>query len=383
MRSILLPVFFGSFLLGACSGEDGGTIRRSGTPGSEQTPDPTTQTAPQGNPTSNAVACPTDTPVAKALGNATNAADVRFSQGSVVYRDGIHVMRVKKDGTDARDIYTNADLVSSFADDTFLVTIESPDPPAAVIRIMAAGYTTPGPGGLPADDGTGLPPGGVALNPGWNAAGTYVFASDALAFYFMADVPNQGDTIYKVDKKTRLMTQLAQLQAPLGDALLSGTDVWFVRDGRRVYKVAQTAVDPTDPTKEITKAQPAQEIFAMGYADCRLAVGGARTFCSTGAALETRDLTGANMATVLEGPKAQPSFVLGPVMYGADSLFLHSLPSSAADPLKHGIRAIKVNGTKAEEKSIACGRDEIRAIAADATMVVWAENGKGLFGAPR
>lgn len=379
MRSMLGLVFVSSFFLGACSGAESGTLRRSPSGSAPvDTNDPTGDTGPTGSTTA-AIACPADVPAAKALGTATDPADVHFAQGNIVYRDARKVYRIKADGTGNGEIYTNENLIRSYADDTSLVAIEeTPADPAAVIKIMPIGETT-GSDGKPVAT---LP---VTLTPGWNAAGTFVFASDAQYLYFLADVPNLGDTIYKVAKQGLAMTVLAQLNAPLTDPLLSGTDVWFVRDARRVYKVAQTAVaipGEEPPVKDGTQPQQAQEIFSMGYADCRLAVGGDKTYCSTGAALETRDLKGANMATVLDGTKAKAPFTLGPAMY-TDTLLLRTLPSTATDPLKHGIRAVKVDGASATEKTIACGREPIGAFAASASFVVWAEKGKGLFSAPR
>ena len=176
----------------------------------------------------------------------------------------------------------------------------------------------------------------------WSAGGTYVFASDATSFYVLADVTNQGDTIYKISKADpNQMTQLANLdQSSLGDPQLSGTDIWFTRDQKRVYKVTQT-VDPADPTGATTTASDATEIFGIGYANCNLAVGGTHTFCSTGKALEQRDLTGGNLETVLDAQKMSSPTLLGAAQFGTDTVFVRSLPSSATDALKNGIHAIK------------------------------------------
>lgn len=382
MRSMLGLAFLGSFLLGACSGAEGGTIRRGpgANGGTDDTPDPGQTSSSSGSPVAT-IACPADVPAAKAMGTAKDPADVRFAQGNIVYREALKVFKIKTDGTDNKEMYTSENLVRSYADDTNLVTIEeTPADPTAILKIMPVGATTP-PAGAPERPLDGVLP-AITVQTNWNAAGSYVFASDTQYFYAMADVPNQGDTIYKVAKANGAMTTIAQLNAPLTDPLLSGTDIWFVRDARRVYKVAQTAIDPTDPVKELAQAQPPTEVFGLGYADCRLAVGGNKTYCSTGAALETRDLSGANLSTVLEGAKAKAPFMLGPAMY-TDTLFLRTLPSSASDPLKHGIRAVKVDGSSATDKTIACGRDAIGAFAASASLVVWAEKGKGLFSAPR
>jgi hypothetical protein len=230
----------------------------------------------------------------------------------------------------------------------------------------------------------------TAAPPGWLAGGTTVFGSDTDSFYVLADVANQGDTIYKVSKQNpNQVVQLALLDAPLSDAQLVGRDVWFVREAKRVYKVVQTpAIDPNgDPAGKLGElpgtAQPPTEVFGLGYAKCNLAVGGDHAFCSTGKALEQRDLSGGNVLTVFDSLKAAAPSLLGSAIYGTDSVFVRSLPSSATDPLKNGIRAIKSNGTTADDKLVACGREPINSFAVDSAHIVWAEEGKGVFSAVR
>ncbi|MEA2752947.1 MAG: hypothetical protein QOI41_7090, partial [Myxococcales bacterium] len=150
------------------------------------------------------------------------------------------------------------------------------------------------------------------------------------------------------------------------------------RDQKRVYKVTQTPTDPANPLGGTTASDPT-EIFAIGYATCNLAVGGQHSFCSTGKALEQRDLTGGNLETVLDAQKMAAPTLLGAAQFGTDTVFVKSLPSTATDALKNGIHAIK--GT--DDKLLVCGRETINAFAADDTQVVWAEQGKGVFSAPR
>jgi hypothetical protein len=382
----LLLLLIGSVTLAACSGaESSGGIRRAdGSKANEGvTPvDPSDTTPPA------AAACPATVPAAKAISTTeTNATDVRILLGGdVIYRDGTKVFRVNAKGPRS-ELYASADLVHSFADDSMLVTIESPNPPDAVLKIMPVGPTT----GLPmtpdGKDGSER-----AITPlGWNAGGTYVFASDVDYLYVMADVDNQGDTIYRVAKSDpNQMTPLAQLNATLTDPQLAGTDVWFVRDAKRVYRVA-TAGGAGDPTKDplglpgVPGAPPAEptEVFGIGYANCNLAVGGAHAFCSTGKVLEQRDLSGANLLTVLDAQKEATPSVLGAATYGDGTVFVRTLPSSPTDTMKNGIRAVKTGAGTPTETLVACGRETITAIAVDATMVVWAERGKGVFQAPR
>ena len=310
-----------------------------------------------------------------------NATDVHLIPGAIIYRNDIKVIRIDTATGGARsEAYVSPDLVHSYADADVIVTIESPNPPDAVVKVMPVGASTAMAPTAPA--GGKLDPNGVltATPPGWSAGGTTVFASDATSFYVLADVDNQGDTIYKVSKADpNQMQQLANLdQSTLGSPQLAGTDVWFTRDQKRVYKVAQT-VDTNDPSGATLTPSEATEIFGIGYANCNLAVGGTHTYCSTGKALEQRDLTGGDLQTVLDAQKMADPTVLGAALFGSDTVFVRSLPSSATDALKNGIHAIK--GTN--DTLLACGREKINDVAADATTVVWAEQGKGVFSAPR
>ena len=373
MRLSLGLLVVGSLALVACGGDDAGGIRRGSLPGGETTPGDTTGTPGTTGPA--AVTCPAGIAEAKALSETDrNARNVRIVASGVIYQDGILILNVNPQTHVRTQLYSSPDLVNSFADDTVLVTIESPNAPDAVLKIMPVGPTT-----------GEEPPAPLTATPaGWNAAGTYVFGSDATSFYVLADVTGQGDTIYKVSKADpNVMTVLASLNAPLGDPQLAGNDVWFVREQKRVYRVVQAApaVDPANPLGVglETPAEPATEVFGMGYADCKLAVGGKHAFCSTGTALEQRDLSGANLTTVLDPKKGAAPTLLGSAIYGTDTVFVRSLPAAPTDALKNGIRA--VSGTT--EKFVACGRETINAFAVGSTTVVWAEQGKGVFMAPR
>jgi hypothetical protein len=377
-------VLVGSFALAGCGGDDSGGIRRnvgggSATPGAETTTPGGGAAGPQ------AAACPATVPAARALSaQDPSATELRLVNGSVIYQAGSKVVRLDATTAARSELYTSPDLVHSFMDDAVLVTIESPNAPEAVLKIMpAGGKSTNGAPGAGQDTLGEL----VVVPPGWNAGGTYVFASDATSLYILADVANRGDTLYRVSKTNpNVMTVLAQLDAPLGDPQLAGADVWFVRDQKRVYKVTQAAAG-ADPNKlgDLLPGETATptEVFGLGYADCKLAVGGNHTFCSTGTALEQRDLTGGNLTTVFDSQKAAMPSVLGAAIYQGDTVFVRSLPSSSTDPLKNGIRAVETNGTTTEQKLVACGRDPFTAFAADATTVVWAEQGKGVFAASR
>lgn len=370
MRISLGLVLTASLALVACSsGDDGASTIRRGAPATPVAPvDPNATATAAAAPA--AVACPASVPVATAISTEDKAAtDVRIVGGFVLYRDGAKILKIDP-GTGARSaLYTSPDLVHSFADTDVVVTIESPNPPDAVLKVMPVGAD-------PMKLGAEL----TVTPENWSAGGTTVFGSDATSLYVLADVTNQGDTIYKVSKADpSVMTVLAQLdQATLGDAQLAGSDVWFVRDQKRVYRVTQTE-DATDPANVVTTAGPATEVFGLGYADCKLAVGGTHAFCSTGKALEQRNLTGGDLQTVFDTQKVASPTLLGAALFGSDTVFVRSLPASTTDALKNGIRAIK--GT--DDKLVACGRETINSFAADSVSVVWAEAGKGVFRAPR
>ena len=372
MRISLGLVLAGSVALVACSGDDGeGTIRR-GSPEASAPAGGATDQAPAVAPA--AVACPATVAAPTALSTTdVNATDVRLVGGVVIYRDGARIVTIDPASGVRKELYTSPDLVHAFADDAVLVTIESPNPPDAVLRIKPAVGAT-------AVDPT-KPSGDLTVTPeSWSAGGTTVFGSDETSLYVLADVTNKGDTIYKVSKADpNVMTALTELDAAsLGDPQLAGLDVWFVRDQKRVYRVTQT-LDATDPLDVLTVTSPATEVFGLGYADCKLAVGGSHAFCSTGKVLEQRSLTGGDLQTVLDAEKIAAPTLLGAALFGGDTVFVRSLPSGPADALKNGIHAVK--GT--DDKLVACGRDPINAFAADSTSIVWAEQGKGVFRAPR
>jgi hypothetical protein len=356
MRTLLGLVLVGSLSLVACGSEDDTRALRHNpaalAPPAAPAPQSASATAPPAAPT-----CPATVPAATAISTTdTSAQDIHLIPGFVVYRNDLKVVKVDPTGK-RTEFYASKDLVHAFSDQDVLVTIESPNPPDAVLKVMPVGDTKKA----------------ITVTPdNWSAGGTTVFASDTTSFYVLADVATQGDTIYKVSKTDpNQRTVLANLEgAPLGDPQLAGTDVWFVREQKRVYKVTQAdPAAPADPT----------EIFGIGYANCNLAVGGSHAFCSTGKALEQRDLTGANMQTIFDGQTGASPSLLGTAIFGSDTVFVRSLPATQTDALKNGIRAI--NGT--DDKLVACGREPINAFTADDKSVVWAEQGKGVFSAPR
>lgn len=381
MRIVLGLLVLGSLSLFACSGDDGGGIRRAGGGSGGSSTEGDILPGPGGGQTgpAAAVTCPAGLTTKELSAIDKNAADIRIVGGNVVFRDGNTVVKVDARGIRSQ-LYASTDLVRSFSDADVIATIESPDPPNAVLKVMPAGPTT-GPSGLET-----APP--LVVTPAnWNAGGTSIFGSDATYLYVLADVQTTGDTIYKVNKANpAIMTQLANLEnASLGSAQVVGSDVWFVREQKRVYKVAQVT-DPDDKLAPVPGlpggAGTATEVFGLEYGDCKLAVSGTHTFCSTGKVLEQRDLEGGSMQTVLDPEKSALKSLLGAALWGGDTVFVRSLPAGTSDPLRNGIRAVKA-GVASSEKFVACGRETITSFAADSTTVVWTEQGKGVFSAPR
>src|SRR5690606_7030501 len=89
-------------------------------------------------PTAAELACAA-APAATALSNAKDAKDVRLVGQAVFFRQGTAVKRVLKDGTNAKDVYSSPNLVSSFVDPTVMVLVETTaDSPNATIRVVPA-----------------------------------------------------------------------------------------------------------------------------------------------------------------------------------------------------------------------------------------------------
>jgi hypothetical protein len=181
------------------------------------------------------------------------------------------------------------------------------------------------------------------------------------------------------------LTAVAQADDVISSAQVTDAGVWYVRDRNRVFNVA---IDPADPVvvngKPVTVAPTAQtprEVFGVTSA-CGLAVGTSNAFCSEGAMLEQRELSGASPRTLLEAAQSKVPVPFGKAVWSDGTLYV---ASSAADAKTgYTIRAIKPNGGGAvEERIVACGRTAIGEIAVDKESIVWTESGKGVFLAPR
>jgi hypothetical protein len=361
----------------ACGGPSEGTLRRSSVAsdqGSGAAEAPATSDDPSGG--TPAPACPTGLAVAKQVGAETGAEDLRLVGSSLVFRAGTNVVRVGVDGS-ARDVvYTSPDLVKAFADRISLLAIESPDPPNAVLRIVELPDAASGAGGS-ADPGAGTVKGaGIAVPTGLVAASTFVFGSDAAAFYLVSDGAN-GDAIYRFDRATLALTTLAEVEGVVSDPQLTTGGVWYVRDQKRVYMLDLGYVDPGDPTEGATPKEPA-EMFGIGYDTCNLAVGSNHAYCSTTSQIEQRELTGGNPRTLLEADQTEVRSPFGTARSSGDAVVVRG---ATGDPALKDV--IRIVGPTGDEELLACGRATVTAMTADEQHVAWAEAGGGVFVAPR
>lgn len=299
-------------------------------------------------------------PDAKTIGTEADATDLRLTDGALFFRTGAKVIRAAKDGSGRALAFESSDLVHAFvADGGTIVAIEQPDGPNALVRVVTA------------DSGADEVLAATAVPTNWDAAGSYFFAADAKAFYAVADVPNQGEIVYALPRATPLaMIPLAQANDVISSPQLGDGAVWFVRDRKRVFKVELEQPAPS-----------ASEVFGIGYAACALAVGSDAAFCSAGATLEQRDLSGGSPKTLLEAAKSKVAAPFGSAIWADGTLYVRA---DAADAkMGYTIRAIKATSAGVEERIVACGRGAIGAMAVDGDTIAWTESGKGVFVAPR
>lgn len=369
-----LALFFGAMATVACgSGPDMSSTRHTapaadeGSPAGGSQPGAVTPGDPPPNDTTTAPAagaCPTGVPIANTLALDPGAEDLRLVDGKIYFRLGDTFVRMKKDGSGRADVYKSGDLVRGWADATSMVFVEAPNgQPDLTLRATTL-------------DGKTI----FATNlTGFNAASTHVFASDDLYVYVMADVTAAGDSIYRASRTTGAVTRLANFGTGEGNDIsnmqLSGYDVWFVRAGKRVYVVKQTATIDED-TQALTALTPQTqtEMFASGYDECKLAVGRDAAYCSDGKQLVRRDLTGANPTPIFDSGKSAVQAALGAPTLSGDALGIQ--------PVGGVIRLLTPSTATAQEKIVACGMDGITGAAFDADSVVWTAS-KGIFIAPR
>jgi hypothetical protein len=306
-----------------------------------------------------------------------DARDVLLVGGAVFFTSGSSVLRVGKDGKDEKVVFTSENLVHAYVDKTAMIvleaTVDAPD--ATTLRVISAspdGATSDVPEFPVPQDGAEL---GTTARTNFNAAGTQVFASDDTGFYLLADTAD-GSALVKVNKADpTTQTTLATSANVVTNPQISGGALWYVRDAQRVFKVVLP-----DDANGVAQGDPT-EVFGVTYSSVNLAVNDTGVFFTAGTTLERRDLTGGSPATIFDAQQSKAPAPLGAAVARDGALFV---PSNAPNAeVKNVIRSLKPGAGPAEEKFIACGRELVTSLQVDATSVVWAEQEKGVFIAPR
>jgi hypothetical protein len=340
MQTKIFGLVAGIVLLGACSDEaDSGGRKYNGTngPGAND-PGTSTDTGPK---------CPAD------LGQPTNlapegeATDVGLADNLVFFRVGTKVVKIGKDGSGRADVYTSPNMVNAYTDGKTIVAVESPDPPNAVFKVSAVGSNP--------DEAT-------QIDTEFVVGGAKIFGADAESIYTSGETEG-GDNLYKFARQdSGGLETLAETGGVVSDPQIAGGFLWYVKDSTEIFKLALTGGEPT--------------LVTSVPGGCGLAVGANKLYCTTNAVLEERDLAGANPRKLGEITTSKVPVGFGTGIAAGDVVVARS--SSGDGPLKNVLRSVGGTG----EKVIACGRETIGAMAADATSVVWTEPGKGVFIAP-
>jgi hypothetical protein len=378
------------FVLLACGGGERGQLLPTGQAAVTGGPTPAAPaTAPAPTPAQSAcagVAAPTT------LSDAKDVRSVRVVGSAIFFQAGTTVFRVGADGKGLTTVFSSPNLVRSFVDRSALLAIESTDgATTATLRVIKASnaddanatvpdFTQPAPDPTvpdpaapdPAAPDPAAPPAlpGTTVATDFEAAGTTIFESDADSFYLLADTAG-GEALVQLNKDAPAPQTVTTVTAVLSHPQLLGTDIWYVQDQQRVFKVG---IDDGTP----------KEIFGIGYASCDLAVNESSAFCSVGTAVERRDLTGGNPATLVDAKSSKTSTRFGALFAHDTTLYV---PSDVPDPnVKNVIVALSASATAAtpaDEKLVACGRGVVTNLAIGDTSVVWSEEDGGLFLAPR
>jgi hypothetical protein len=342
MQTRTLGIVVAAWVFVACSDAPDPQGRKSSNlGGSGSDPGGATSGAPTGPTCPSGIATPTT------IASDPDAADLALAGNALYFRVGTKLVKTNKDGTGRTDVYTSKDLVRVFTDGTTVVAVESPDPPNAALKV-----TTVADPKNAQDIGTGND---------LVAAGMDVFGFDADNAYAIGET-DKGDTIYKVAKAGGGMDPVVQTTGVITTPQLASGTLWYVLDSTQIYKVA------------VDKGTPSLVVTVDG--GCSLAVGAAHIFCSTGGAVEQRDLAGANVQKLADAQTSKVPEGFGAGVAAGDALVVRS---TGQGPLKDVLRSVGGGN----EQVLACGRDTIGAMVVDGTSVAWIEPGKGVFIAPR
>jgi hypothetical protein len=354
-------------LLVACGGDgEQGPMpsrgpRVSGTdqPGTGGTTDPST-------PTGGTAAC-AGVAEAKLISDDPNAGDLRISDSAIFYRSGTKVMRAALDGTGQVPVYEAEKLVRSFVGDGLIVTIEDPNNDTAVIKVTNLED--------PATADPTKPPTSVEIATTMNAAGSYVVGADAEAVYLVGD-EETGEVIYKIAKAAPALQALVTVTEGISSAQVAADGLWYVRDRSRIFKIPAATPDPNNLEQKVQGE--VREVFGSLATACALAVGQDAAFCSVGASVERRDLSGANPKMLFEATKSKVAAPFGGPTWFDGTLYVRTGTPDATSG--HAIRALKAANGTVEEKIVACGRTAaIGDLAVDNLVVAWTQPDKGVF----
>jgi len=354
------------------TGSSGGTTPGGTTPGGTN---PTTAAAISA---CSSVGAPTQ------LSEAKDASDVHLAGTAVFFQSGASVNRVLKDGTSKKTIFTSPNLTHSWADAKGLLLIEQTDTgnPNATLRAFNANPTEPGdqnpnPSGafpeFPVGTGDGGP-GGATAGTNFNAPSAKVFGSDDNNYYLTADDGNGNALIVAVNRNDpNNRANLVTTDKVITNPQIASSAIWWVQEGNRVFKQALATGDQAQGE--------AKEVFGVG-SQCSLAVNETAAFCSLGATIEQRDLTGTGAKTFMDANASKtPGLAYGQPTYFDSQVFVRNLSASA--DVKNVIRSVSTGGTP-DEKLVTCNRTgNITGIAVDKDAVIWTEDQVGVFLAKR
>jgi hypothetical protein len=372
MRGSLLVVVLASACsaLVACGGDDTSVPLSRGPRTAGGTDQPGAgSTDPTGTQPTPASAC-AGVAEAKQISQEADAGDLRITDGAIFYRAGKKVMRAALDGSGQVPVYESQAMLRSFVGGGFIVTIEDPNAATAVVKVTSLED--------PANaDPLKAPALEIATN--FNAGGSYFIGADADAVYLVGDEA-QGEVIYRLAKTAPALQPLVTVTDAISSAQVATDGLWYVRDRSRVFKIGLATPDPNNPDQKLVD-EP-REIFGSTSTACALAVGQDAAFCSVGAAVERRDLTGANLKTLFEASKSKVAAPFGGPTWFDGTLYVRTSTPDAVNG--HALRALKTANGTVEEKIVACGRTAaIGDVAIDKDVVAWTQPDKGVFLAPR
>jgi hypothetical protein len=354
--------------------------RHSSKPGATGTPADTTPATTNPTTTSAAVTACQAVAAPTQLSEAKDATDVHIAGTGVFFQSGASVNRILKDGTNKKTVFTSPNLTHTWVDVKGLLLVETSgaDNPNATLRAFNANPTeasdqNPNPSGafpeFPVGDGD-QGPGGATAGTNFNAASAKVFGADDNNYYLTADDGNGNALIVAVNRNDpNNRANLVTTDKVITNPQIASSAIWWVQEGNRVFKAAL-------PTDDQGPGEP-KEVFGVG-SSCYLAVNETAAFCSLGATIEQRDLTGSSAKTFMDVTASKtPAAPYGLPTYFDSHLYVRN--QTAAADVKNVIRSIATGGA-ADEKLVACGRTgNITGVVVDKDNVVWTEDQTGVF----